>query len=449
MNEKKKRGHDINFYRGNLTKNDYDNIKSEHDYRDFKFNHNQRKTVPRSYEEGIDFNKMKVTELDEKIEVLKAKKKIRDSQSNSKINNDLYLNNNDSLDECDNNVQDEIIRKTKRKPLKPNRETHDSNDKYYNDINNHSNNGRSNKYRMKREAKQKDRKVYKKKKRRFIKGIILVILLLLLSIAGSLFLIKNTSPVLNFVVIGVDQRSWQDDSEVRADAIMMVNASSKDEKIIMASIPRDTYTEVPCLERKDKITHAYVYGAMYWQDKGGSIACTTASVSKLTNIETNKYVKINFDDTIGIINAIDGIDLKATHSFCEQNSKSVMNAFCFEEGKTYHMDGEMALAYARHRKSDSDIARGLRQQEVFKGIISKVKKMPFWEWPNVYLKTSTMVKTNLTHKEMMQIALVYIFKGDTTNYKFDWYGTMYGGVSYVELEPESVQKYTKTVNDLH
>lgn len=288
----------------------------------------------------------------------------------------------------------------------------------------------------------------KPKLKKIIFRLLLIIVLLILIMAGYLFYLKNTSGALSFVIIGLDQREGQSDKEIRADAIMEVTASMKKDEVIMASIPRDTYTYLPCTQQKDKITHAYIYGAINWEDKGGGVACTVESVSTLTGLETDKYMKINFADTVDIVNTIGGIDLTSTATFSEQNSKGEKNVYSFEKGKKYHMDGEHALAYARHRKTDNDIERGLRQQEVFRSMFAAIKKKGFWEWPGLFIKLSSMIDTNLSMSELINVGYSFIYDEDIEQYKFEWAGVYYNGVSYVELSSLSIDRYRTKVAEL-
>lgn len=285
--------------------------------------------------------------------------------------------------------------------------------------------------------------------KKIILTILLVIVLFSVILAGYLFFLKNTAQPVEFVMIGVDQREGQSDKEIRADAIMQVTASMKNDEVIMASIPRDTYTYLACTGQKDKITHSYIYGAINWEDKGGGKACTAKAVSDLTGLETDKYMKINFADTVAIVNAIGGIDLTATATFSEQDSKGKKNVYSFEKGKKYHMDGEHALAYARHRKSDNDIERGLRQQEVFRAMFASIKKKPFWEWPTLFVKLSSMIDTNLSMSELIAVGYSFIYDKDIEQYKFDWSGVSYNGISYVELSQASIDAYRAKVKAIY
>lgn len=397
--------------------------------------------------EKISVEQMQQAEAERKARLEQI---MQQNQSNRPSAKEQRLTKNQIQQQIDINNRkksnDPNIINGKRKPLKP---------EYNQDFGGGSNGGggkppfqglKSNKDKKPKTNKKPGR--FNKKR---IAAIVLIILLFLAAaLLSSIVIIKNTAKPLHLTVIGVDQRKGQKEEEIRADAIMNINVGSKDNKILMASIPRDTYTTVPCEQAQDKITHAYSYGAMNWKDKGGGIACTVDAVEDLIKVpDTDKYVKVNFQNMVGIIDAIGGIDHKPTATFCEQDSKGKKDKYCFEKGKKIHMNGEQALAYSRHRKSDSDIARGLRQQEILKAMANKVKNANILQWPGMFTKVSSMIQTNLSTPELMQIAIVYATKGKIESYKFDWSGVMYGGVSYVELGQDSLNEYTKKVSALN
>jgi LCP family protein required for cell wall assembly len=104
----------------------------------------------------------------------------------------------------------------------------------------------------------------------------------------------------------------------------------------------------------------------------GGAECTVASVSNLLNVPIDYYIQMSFDGLIALIDSIGGITLTATNTFCEQDENANQDAYCFEEGVTYEMDGSEALAYARNRYSDNDYGRAQRQQEVISAIVKKI-----------------------------------------------------------------------------
>ena len=444
---KERKGHDIDFFRGNVADENSDDVKvtnleDSYTYSDFKFNKNKQPINPAINDQPINavYNKP-LREQPTRVvqpDAIKVREIEPDETMMNQFKEEEYYTEQPS--------------QSKRKPLKP-QPTEDimavssanyANDNFNNNVPPTSNDGIKKKEKKKKEKKPKKKRGAKK----IIIGLLLFLLLLIAALFAALFVIKNTAPTVNFMIIGVDQRQGQSETEIRADALINVNASTKSNRILMASIPRDTYTFLPCTEQKDKITHAYVFGAMYWEDKGGGPACTVQSASQLLDTKMTKYVKVNFDNTVGIIDAIGGVNIKATATFCEQDSKGKKDAFCFEEGKKYEMNGEMALAYSRHRKSDNDIARGLRQQEVFKAMFSEIKGANIWEWPGIYTKLSSMAQTNLSQIEMLQVMIIYATKGETENFEFEWGGVMYNGVSYVELNQNSLEEYIAKIREL-
>jgi len=287
--------------------------------------------------------------------------------------------------------------------------------------------------------------------RRGLAIVTLILLLLVAALASYLLYIRNTASPLHLTVIGVDQREGQDDSEVRADAIMSINVGTRDNTIIIGSIPRDTLTYIPCQGINDKINHAYVFGAINWSDRGGGIACIVDSVQNLVDSpSTQKYAKVNFANMVGIVNAIGGIELTPTATFCEQDSQGRrgQHEYCFTQGERVHMNGEMALAYSRHRKSDDDIQRGLRQQEVVKEMARRAQHINILEWPAVFTRVAAMIETNLSFRELLQIALVYGTRGEIVDYKFNWHGTMINGISFVVLDQASLNEFSSKINNL-
>lgn len=431
--DNQKKGHDIDFFRGNVDQEkDLQPNISEDTYSDFKFSKKTKKPIPNpmDYE---NINTVRYTDL-ESDQVLK---KPLSDEDIDQLNRKTY--------------KDPKLASGERKPIKPKSTNFENEPVMKATTHNGSNGNYHANYNGK--SSKKRRNGNKPKKKRSIKKILLMILAFILiaiiSLVGYLFYIKATAPSVNVVVIGVDQRKNQANTEIRADAIMSVSASTKDNKILVASVPRDTYVYLPCTEQYDKLAHSYFYGANNWDEKKGGQACTTQTVSQLFNIGTEKYAKVNFSNMVSIIDAIGGVSLKSTATFCEQDSQGKRDQYCFEEGKTYKMNGEEALAYSRHRKSDDDIQRGLRQQSVFKAMFKQVKNASIFEWPGIYTKVSLMLDTNLSQKEMLQIALVYATGGKMENFKFGWGGFYSNGISYVQLDENDVLEFTRKIEKLN
>lgn len=159
----------------------------------------------------------------------------------------------------------------------------------------------------------------------------------------------------NILILGSDARG-QNLKGSRTDGIILVKVIPLLCTIRMVSIPRDTYAYIKVKDKYDKITHAFAFGG-----KKESVK----AVENLLHTKVNYSVVFRFDDIVNITNIIGGVDVVSNHTFVQDNFK-------FKKGVTYNLKGEQALAYARHRKSDSDFKREERQRQLIKSIVYKL-----------------------------------------------------------------------------
>ncbi|WP_414048785.1 LCP family glycopolymer transferase [Macrococcus animalis] len=145
----------------------------------------------------------------------------------------------------------------------------------------------------------------------------------------------------------------------RSDSIILLSINPKENKTVMVSIPRDTYSEIVGNNTHEKIAHAYAYG-------GAKMA--VQSVEKLMNVPIDYYATVNMDGMHEMIDEVGGIDVKSNATFSA-------NGFDFVKGETVHLDGDKALAFVRARKGDGaggDFGRQERQQIAIQGLAHKV-----------------------------------------------------------------------------
>lgn len=72
-----------------------------------------------------------------------------------------------------------------------------------------------------------------------------------------------------------------------------------------------------------------------------------------------------------LVDALGGIQVDVQYSFTEQNSQDVPDAISVEAG-LQTLDGEEALAYSRHRKTQNDHVRNASQQQVLAALLKKL-----------------------------------------------------------------------------
>ncbi len=170
------------------------------------------------------------------------------------------------------------------------------------------------------------------------------------------------------LIMGVDSTLQEvKNGAANGDALILVTFNPKTLNATVLSIPRDTYVPIMCFKNhiRNKITHSAWYGE----------SCVERTIENFTGINIDYYVTINFKGVVGLIDAIGGIDIDVPFKFCEQDSNRLWgeNQICLEKGYQ-HLNGEQALAFARHRKTlkTGDIQRGLDQQIVIEGIMNQL-----------------------------------------------------------------------------
>ena len=148
----------------------------------------------------------------------------------------------------------------------------------------------------------------------------------------------------------------------RSDVNILAVVNPKQSKILLASIPRDTYVQLHnTYGLKDKLTHAGVYG----------INMSKTTIEDFLDIDIDYTLKVSFETVIDVVDQLDGIDIESDKAM---TLKLGGGKVCeYVEGKQ-HVDGICALRFARERKSyeTGDRHRGENQQQVIISIIGRL-----------------------------------------------------------------------------
>lgn len=148
----------------------------------------------------------------------------------------------------------------------------------------------------------------------------------------------------------------------RSDVNIVAAVNPKEGKILLVSIPRDTYVQLhDTVGIKDKLTHAGVYG----------INMSKTTIEDFLGVDIDYTLKVSFDTVVKTVDELDGIDIESDQ---ELHLKAENGEMCdFVVGKQ-HVDGPCALRFARERKSyqTGDRHRGQNQQQVITSIIGRL-----------------------------------------------------------------------------
>ncbi len=158
-------------------------------------------------------------------------------------------------------------------------------------------------------------------------------------------------------IAGSDSRDAALTSITRTDVDILMIINPKQDKILLVSLPRDTYIANPALGNGlDKLTHMGIYG----------ISNSCAALSQFFETNIDKYVLVNFNTYTSIIDTLGGIDVQNPYEFSAGGNY-------FAPGEI-HLDGTSALSYVRERYSlsNGDFGRNEHQIIVLKAILRKL-----------------------------------------------------------------------------
>ena len=211
----------------------------------------------------------------------------------------------------------------------------------------------------------------------------------------------------NIMLLGVGDPGHE--GETLADTNMVISIDTRNNKVAMISIPRDTRVYIPG-EGYAKINNAHAIGETKTPPQGIEIAQKT--IEQTLDIPIHYYVRANFSGLKQAVDAVGGIDIDVKDALydpeypCEKNEGRSCG-FKISAGQT-HMDGSTALKYARCRKGNcgDDFGRALRQQEVLQALRTKATSTKTLSDPKklsgLIEAAANNIKTNMSLSEMQR-----------------------------------------------
>ncbi len=213
--------------------------------------------------------------------------------------------------------------------------------------------------------------------------------------------------MVTFLLLGSDVRLG---APFRTDTIVFVAIRPKLGQVTLISIPRDLWVYIPGWEMQ-RINTAYVHGAANGLDGGESLLKNTVLYN--LGLRVDHTVLVDFDGFRRIVNTLGGIDVPVACPYTDWRLKSPeLDPQVEENWELYtvnpgvvHMDGDLALWYARARKKSSDYDRNRRQQEVLRAMYAKGLQMgAVVRIPQLYSTLRNSVRTDVDLSTLLALA---------------------------------------------
>lgn len=194
-----------------------------------------------------------------------------------------------------------------------------------------------------------------------------------------------------------------------ADSMIVASWNPELGAVSMLSIPRDLYVKNP-LGGASRINAVFtqMYGRTKSLPEAGS--WFARELEKITGLEIPYYATIDFWGFKGIIDSLGGVDVNVPYALHDaQYPDDHLKGYdpLHVEAGWQHMDGKLALKYARSRHAPghaSDFDRSFRQQLIIEAIKNKMfsgGNLGLERAKQLYSGYMAMVNTNISMNEML------------------------------------------------
>ena len=226
-------------------------------------------------------------------------------------------------------------------------------------------------------------------------------------VAADVGTLLSNAKLYNVLIVGVDSR--RNDYAGRSDAMVVLTVNPLSQKVVMTSLLRDSYVDIPG-HGQERLNEAYNLG-------GTSLLKKT--IRQNYGIRIDAFMVVNFGDLIEFVDDIGGVEMTVT-----KKEVPVINKYTSDQNKeiygrkdnpdalpvkggTYRFNGMQALAYARVRYVGLDFGRTERQRKVLSAAVKQLLSLPVDKQVQVIAKYMLRVKTDLTVPELLYLILVF------------------------------------------
>jgi LCP family protein required for cell wall assembly len=224
----------------------------------------------------------------------------------------------------------------------------------------------------------------------------------------------------NYLIVGSDSRQGLTEQETKyLHTGGSANAGSRTDTVIllhtgaygttMMSLPRDSWVTIPPYIDPGTGVH---YGAS--QNKLNSAfslggpGLLVRTIENSTGLHIDHYTEIGFGGFVGIVNAVDGVNMCLDKAVKDEKSGENLTKGC------HTLDGHTALAFVRqrHQEAQGDLGRTLNQQKFLTALAHKIAAPGVMFNPfKIYQVTNAGLDTLTVDTHMALGDLASLFQG--------------------------------------
>ena len=197
----------------------------------------------------------------------------------------------------------------------------------------------------------------------------------------------------DLLVLGID-RVPEGTALGRSDTMILVSVNPLKPDVILFSIPRDLWVNIPDVG-ENRINTAHFYAEANTPGSGPAAALDT--VNQNFHLDIPYYVRLRFDAFQNIVDALGGVTIDLSEDMGGLSA-----------GK-HHLDGAQALAFVRDRKGADDFYRMGNGQFMLRAVARQALSPLAWpRLPAVAAVIIQSVDTNLPAWHWPRLALALV-----------------------------------------
>lgn len=219
---------------------------------------------------------------------------------------------------------------------------------------------------------------------------------------GDVKPIESGEHIFNILLVGQDRRPGE--LRARSDSMILVTVNTKTNDVIMTSIMRDMYVQIPGYG-SNRINVPYAI-------KGAGLLFDT--IEKNFGLRPDKFVEVDFNGFTKAVELVGGVDVFLTAAEARHlNNNEDYYDFPNEQWELVegvnHLTGSQALSFARCRSVDGtgDFSRTRRQRDVLEALLKKATAMNVAELHDLVIAMSDYVTTDMTSAEIISYAATF------------------------------------------
>ena len=220
---------------------------------------------------------------------------------------------------------------------------------------------------------------------------------------------ENGYEIENILLLGSDTDNPRNSG--RTDVIVIVSVNFTEGTAALLSIPRDLYVYIPNVGMQ-RINTAFAFGEQAHPGTGPQVLGDTILYN--LGLTIDHYARVDFNGFRQLVDDLGGIEISVDCAIqdwrlrepgLDMQVEDNWELFTLPVG-VHRLDGNLALWYARSRRTSSDFDRGRRHQAILRAMLGRIRALGLLEqlrdvWPQV----GESVRTDLSFEDMLRLTV--------------------------------------------